>query len=76
MGLKHQAKKSTVIEVNGVTVRVLRGSPQLEITAPRESSIRIGKEAPHPNAEASQAGTMDSQLLRGRVSSRQVSQQK
>jgi len=34
MGLKHRAKKGTVIEVNGVTITVLRGSPRLEITAP------------------------------------------
>ena len=34
MGLKHKAKKGTVIEANGVRITVLRGSPQLEITAP------------------------------------------
>ena len=40
MGLKHEAKKGTVIEVNGVTIKVLRGSPHLEITAPREAKIK------------------------------------
>jgi hypothetical protein len=39
MGLKHEAKKGTVIEVNGVTIKVLRGSPRLEITAPPEVAI-------------------------------------
>ena len=32
MGLKHEAKKGTVIEANGVRIVVLRGNPQLEIT--------------------------------------------
>lgn len=40
MGLKHKAKKGTVIEVNGVTITVLRGSPRLEITAPPEVPIK------------------------------------
>lgn len=43
MGLKHEAKKGTVIEANGVTVTVLRGASQLEITAPREVVITIGR---------------------------------
>ena len=34
MGLKHEAKKGDTIEANGVTIKVLRGSPRLEITAP------------------------------------------
>lgn len=41
MGLKHEAKRGTTIEVNGVKVTVLRGSPQLDITAPREAAITI-----------------------------------
>ena len=32
MGLKHEAKKGTVIRAGGVTITVLRGNPQLEIT--------------------------------------------
>lgn len=40
MGLKHKAKKGTVIEANGVRITVLRGSPQLEITAPPEIPIK------------------------------------
>lgn len=44
MGLKHEAKQGTTIEVNGVKVTVLRGSPQLDITAPRELVIRIGRD--------------------------------
>jgi hypothetical protein len=43
MGLKHNAKKGTVIEANGVTVTVLRGTPQLEVTAPRDVVITIGR---------------------------------
>jgi len=43
MGLKHIAKKGTVIEANGVKVIVLRGAPQLEITAPRDVVITIGR---------------------------------
>ena len=42
MGLKHEAKKGTVIEANGVTITVLRGSPQLEITSPPGIAINIG----------------------------------
>ena len=41
MGLKHEAKQGTTIEVNGIKVTVLRGSPQLDITAPRDVAIRI-----------------------------------
>lgn len=41
MGLKHRAKKGTVIEANGVRVTVLRGSPELEIMAPRNVGIKI-----------------------------------
>ena len=44
MGLKHEAKQGTTIEVNGVKVTVLRGSPQLDITAPRDFVIRIGRD--------------------------------
>lgn len=40
MGLKHEAKKGTVIEANGVTITVLRGSSRLEITAPPDVVIR------------------------------------
>lgn len=40
MGLKHKAKKGTVIEANGVTITVLQGSPQLEISAPPEVRIK------------------------------------
>jgi hypothetical protein len=43
MGLKHEAKKGTVIEVNGVKITVLRGSPQLEITAPPEIPIKTSQ---------------------------------
>ncbi len=43
MGLKHEAKKGTVIEVNGVTITVLRGSPRLEITAPRDVAIKTSR---------------------------------
>lgn len=43
MGLKHEAKKGTVIHVNGVTIKVLRGSPQLEITAPPEAQIKTSR---------------------------------
>ena len=42
MGLKHKAKKGTVIKVNGVTITVLRGSPRLEITAPPGIDIVTG----------------------------------
>ena len=42
MGLKHEAKKGTVIEVNGVKIVVLRGSPLLEVTAPPGISIKTG----------------------------------
>ena len=41
MGLKHEAKKGTVIEVNGVTIRVLRGSPLLEISVERRCPIIV-----------------------------------
>ena len=43
MGLKHEAKPGTTIHANGVTVTVLRGRPQLEITAPRDVPITIGR---------------------------------
>jgi hypothetical protein len=39
MGLKHKAKKGTVIEANGVTITVLQGSPKLEISAPPQVTI-------------------------------------
>ncbi|QDU28898.1 Acetyltransferase (GNAT) family protein [Anatilimnocola aggregata] len=39
MGLQTEAKKGTVIEVNGVRIEVLRGSPRLEITAPPDAKI-------------------------------------
>lgn len=32
MGMKHEAKKGTIIQANGVKVTVLRGNPHLEIT--------------------------------------------
>jgi hypothetical protein len=48
MGLKHEAKKGTIIEANGVTVRVLRGSPHLEITAPPSVTIKLGEEKTLP----------------------------
>ncbi len=41
MGLKHEAKKGTVIEANGVKIVVLRGSPLLEITAPPNVGIKM-----------------------------------
>ena len=44
MGLKHKAKKGTTITANGVQVTVLRGSPLLDITAPRQISIVLGNE--------------------------------
>jgi hypothetical protein len=44
MGLKHEAKKGTTITANGVKVTVLRGSPLLEVTAPAEIAIALGKE--------------------------------
>ena len=34
MPLQTEAKKGTVIEVGGVRIEVLRGSPRLEICAP------------------------------------------
>jgi hypothetical protein len=43
MGLKHQARPGTTIQANGVLVTVLRGRPQLEVTAPREVVITIGR---------------------------------
>jgi len=43
MGLRHEAKKGTVIEANGVKVKVLRGSPLLEITAAPEIAITTGR---------------------------------
>lgn len=43
MGLKHEAKKGTVIEVNGVKITVLRGSPTLEITAPPQFPIKTSR---------------------------------
>jgi hypothetical protein len=75
MGLKHKAKKGTVIEANGVTVKVLRGSPQLEITAPRESSIRIGREEPLPVAGRSSGGDRQPTFER-QSSSKRISRQK
>lgn len=41
MGLKHKAKKGTVIEANGVKVTVLAGSPKLEVSAPENVGITI-----------------------------------
>jgi hypothetical protein len=41
MGLKHKAKKGTVIEVIGVKIAILRGSPLLEIDAPPQCPIKI-----------------------------------
>jgi hypothetical protein len=43
MGLKHKAKKGTVVEVNGVKVIVLSGSPKLEIVAPPVIPIRVSR---------------------------------
>ena len=45
MGLKHEASKGTTIEAGTVKVTVLRGSPQLDITAPRDTVITIGRDA-------------------------------
>lgn len=42
MGLRHKATRGTTIEANGVKVTVLRGSPQLEISAPSDTPITIG----------------------------------
>lgn len=39
MGMQTEVKKGTIIEVNGVRIEVLRGSPRLEITAP--NGVRI-----------------------------------
>jgi hypothetical protein len=41
MGMQTEAKKGTVIEVGGVRIEVLRGSPQLEISAPAGTKISI-----------------------------------
>jgi len=43
VGLKHQARPGTTIQANGVLVTVLRGRPQLEVTAPRDVVITIGR---------------------------------
>jgi hypothetical protein len=41
MGLKHEAKKGTVIEISGpAKITVLRGAPQLEIEASSEVAIK------------------------------------
>ena len=49
MGMKHKAKKGTIIEVNGVKVIVLAGSPKLEIEAPKEAVIAIRRPASVPD---------------------------
>jgi hypothetical protein len=48
VGLKHKAKKGTVIEANGVTVVVLQGTPRLEITAPPNVPIKTSRVAVSP----------------------------
>ena len=72
MGLKHQARPGTTIQANGVLVTVLRGRPQLEITAPRETTITISRKQtltknPEPSNNArrsnrSRAGNRPSRL--------------
>jgi len=57
MGLKHEAEKGTVIEANGVTITVLRGSPRLEITAPPEVAIHVRRAQPE---SATQMGLVES----------------
>ena len=47
MGLKHEAKKGTVIDVNGVKITVLRGSPRLEITAPAQCTHHCQRNPSH-----------------------------
>jgi hypothetical protein len=44
MGLRHKAKTGTTIAANGVKITVLRGSPLLDIAAPAEIAITIGKD--------------------------------
>jgi hypothetical protein len=47
MGLKHEAKKGTVIEISGpALITVLRGTAQLEIEAARETLIGVGRSQP------------------------------
>jgi hypothetical protein len=43
MGMRHEAKKGTIIQANGVTIIVLRGSPCLEISAPHDVAIRTSR---------------------------------
>ena len=53
MGLKHEAKKGTIIEANGVRITVLRGSPRLEITAPPEVTIKMAHVKVNPRRRVS-----------------------
>lgn len=54
MGMKHEAKKGTVIEANGVKMTVLRGCPLVEVTADPKIVIII---RPKPNDRLNQATT-------------------
>lgn len=54
MGMKHEAKKGTVIRAGGVTITVLRGNPQLEITTD-EPDVVITTTAP----ESGQPDSLD-----------------
>jgi hypothetical protein len=50
MGMKHEAKKGTIIRAGGVTITVLRGNPQLEITTD-EPNVVITVTDPDPTSE-------------------------
>lgn len=62
MGMQHECKKGTVIEVNGVRIEVLRGSPRLEITANTNAGMRL-KECPSTTTSYSR-GKLKESILR------------
>jgi len=70
MGLKHKAKKGTVIEANGVKVTVLRGSPELEITAPENVAVSIGRPTAQPSRWSTRSRNKNSQYPAKRLRSR------